>query len=151
MSENLEKTENALRDLIETLLDGHKGFIELEKNLKDPEARQLFREETLVRANFAAELENELHHFGVKDVKVASSTAGKVHRAWGELKARLGGGDHALLATAEKGEDEAEDAYEEALAGEDFPLPLREMLLRQQRHILGAHERVKAMRDRLAA
>ena len=81
MSENLEKTENALRDLIETLLDGHKGFIELEKNLKDPEARQLFREETLVRANFAAELENELHHFGVKDVKVPSSTAGKVHRA----------------------------------------------------------------------
>jgi uncharacterized protein (TIGR02284 family) len=151
MSENLQKTEKALRDLIETLLDGHKGFIELEKNLKDPEARQLFREETLARANFAAELENELHHFGVKDVKVPSSTAGKVHRAWGELRARLGGGDHALLATAEKGEDEAEQAYEEALASEDFPLPLREMLLRQQRHILGAHERVKAMRDRLAA
>jgi uncharacterized protein (TIGR02284 family) len=151
MSENLKKTEDALRGLIETLLDGHKGFIELEKNLKDPEARKVFREETLVRANFAAELENELHHFGVKDVKVPSSTAGKMHRAWGELKARLGGGDHALLATAEQGEDEAEGAYDEALASEDFPLPLREMLLRQQRHILGAHERVKALRDRLAA
>jgi hypothetical protein len=35
MSDNLQKTENALRDLIETLLDGHKGFIELEKNLKN--------------------------------------------------------------------------------------------------------------------
>jgi uncharacterized protein (TIGR02284 family) len=151
MSEDLQKTEKNLRDLIETLLDGHKGFIELEKNLKDPEARQLFREETLVRASFAAELENELHHFGVKDVKVPSSAAGKLHRAWGELRARLGGGDHALLATAEKGEDEAKEAYEEALASEDFPLPLREVLLRQQRHILGAHERVKALRDRLAA
>src|SRR5258708_35527144 len=97
MSENLEKTEKTLRDLIETLRDGHQGFIELEKNLKDPEARKVFREETLVRAGFAAELENELHHFGVKDVKVAKSTAGKVHRAWGELKARLGGDDHALL------------------------------------------------------
>jgi uncharacterized protein (TIGR02284 family) len=151
MSDNLQKTENALRGLIETLLDGHKGFIELEKNLKDPDARQLFREETLVRAGFAAELENELHHLGVKDVKVPSSTAGKVHRAWGELKARLGGGDHALLATAEKGEDEANEAYDDALSGEDFPLPLREILLRQQRHILGAHDRVKALRDRLAA
>src|ERR1700760_3882005 len=78
MSENLKNTEDALRELIETLLDGHKGFIELEKNLKDTEARQLFREETLVRANFAAELENELHHLGVKDVKVPSSTAGKL-------------------------------------------------------------------------
>jgi uncharacterized protein (TIGR02284 family) len=136
--------------LIETLSDGHDGFIELEKNLKDPEARQVFREETLVRAGFAAELENELHHFGVKDVKVPSSTAGKAHRAWGELKARLGGGDHALLATAEKGEDEAKHAYEEALASEDFPLPLREVLLQQQRHILTAHDRIKVLRDRLA-
>jgi uncharacterized protein (TIGR02284 family) len=152
MSENLEKTENTLRDVIETLRDGHQGFIELEKNLKDPEARQVFREETLARAGFAAELENELHRFGVKDVKVGQSTAaGKVHRAWGELKARLGGGDHALLATAEKGEDEAKHAYEKALASEDFPLPLREMLLRQQRHILMAHDRVKALRERLAA
>ena len=40
MSENLEKTEKTLRDLIETLRDGHQGFIELEKNLKDPEARK---------------------------------------------------------------------------------------------------------------
>jgi uncharacterized protein (TIGR02284 family) len=55
-----------------------------------------------------------------------------------------------LLATAEKGEDEAKHAYEEALASEDFPLPLREMLLRQQRHVLAAHDRVKALRDRLA-
>ena len=149
MSENLEKTEKNLRDLIETLRDGHQGFIELEKNLKDPEARQLFREETLVRAQFAAELENELHHFGVKDVKVSGSTAAKVHRVWGELKARLGGGDHALLGAAEQGEDEAKHAYEEALASEDFPLPLREVLLRQQRHILMVHDRVKALRDGL--
>ena len=136
MSEDLKKTEDKLRDLIEILRDGHQGFWSLKKILRIPEARELFREETLARAGFAAELENELHHFGVKDVKVASSTAGKVHRAWGELRARLGGGDHALLATAEKGEDEAKHAYEEALASEDFPLPLREILLRQQRHIL---------------
>jgi uncharacterized protein (TIGR02284 family) len=152
MPEELKKTEEALQKLIEVLRDGHQGFLELEKNLKDPEARALFRDETLVRAGFAAELENELHHFGVKDVKVPrTTTAGKVHRAWGELRARLGGGDHALLVTAEQGEDEAENAYEEALAGEDFPLPLREILLRQQRHILSAHEQVKALRDRLAA
>ncbi len=151
MSETLEKTEKTLRDLIETLRDGHQGFIELESNLKDPEARKVFREETLARAEFAGELENELHRLGVKDIKVVSSTAAKVHRAWGELKNRLGGGDHALLATAEKGEDEAKRAYEEALAGEDVPLPLREILLRQQRHILAAHDKVKALRDRFAS
>jgi uncharacterized protein (TIGR02284 family) len=84
-------------------------------------------------------------------VKVSGSTAAKVHRVWGELKARLGGGDHALLSAAEQGEDEAKHAYEEALGSEDFPLPLREVLLRQQRHILTVHDRVKALRDGLAA
>jgi uncharacterized protein (TIGR02284 family) len=149
MAEEVKKTEDGLRKLIEILRDGHQGFIELEKNLKDPEARKLFREQTLERANFAGELENELHHLGVKDVKAPSTTtAGKVHRAWGELKSRLGGGDHALLVTAEQGEDEAKEAYEKVLASEDFPLPLREMLLRQQRHILASHQQVKALRDR---
>ena len=114
MSENLEKTEKTLRDLIETLRDGHQGFIELEKNLKDPEARKVFREETLVRAGFAAELENELHHFGVKDVKVASSTAGKVHRAWGELKARLGGGDILWAADPRNGPRSSSNSWKSA-------------------------------------
>ena len=151
MTEILEKTEKNLRDLIETLRDGHQGFIELEKNLKDPEARKLFREETLARAGFAAELENELHRMGVKDVKTSSSTAGKVHRAWGELKARLGGGDHALLATAEQGEDEAKKAYEDVLGSEDFPLPSARDSAAAAAAILAAHDKVKALRDRLAA
>src|SRR6201996_8644655 len=152
MSEELKTTEEALQKLIGILRDSHQGFLELEKNLKNEQARALFRQQTLERAGFAAELEGELHHFGVKDVKApVTTTAGKVHRAWGELKARLGGGDHALLATAEKGEDEAKEDNDEALSGEDFPLPLREILLRQQRHILGAHDRVKALRDRLVA
>jgi len=151
MSDTLEKTEKTLLDLIETLRDGHQGFIELETHLKDPAARKLFREETLTRASFAGELEEELHRMGVKDVKVGSSTAAKVHRAWGELRNRLGGGDHALLATAEKGEDEAKQSYEEALASEDWPLPLREILLRQQRHILAVHDQVKTLRDSSAA
>jgi uncharacterized protein (TIGR02284 family) len=151
MSEELKSTEDGLQKLIEILRDGHQGFLELEKNLKDEQARTLFREQTLERAGFAGELENELHRLGVKDVKVPhSTTAGKVHRAWGELKARLGGGDHALLSTAEQGEDEAKSAYEEVLKSETLALPLREILLRQQRHVLATHDRVKALRDRLA-
>ena len=151
MAEAIVKAEKSLRDLIEILQDGHQGFLELEKNLKDPEARQIFRQETLARAGFAGELEEELHRMGVKDVKVSPTTAGKVHRAWGELKNRLGGGDHALLATAEKGEDEAKKAYEEALSTDDISLPVREILLRQQRHILAAHDKIKALRDHTAA
>jgi uncharacterized protein (TIGR02284 family) len=142
----LDKVESALNDLIETLRDGHQGFIELGQRLQDPAAKRFFLEETQVRAEYAAELENELHRLGVKDVKVAASTSSKVHRFWGELKAKLGGGDHALLDTAEQGEDVAKKAYANALK-QELPTPIREMLDRQQEHIMQVHDRVKALRD----
>ena len=142
----LDKVESTLKDLIETLRDGHQGFIELGQRIQDPAAKRFFLEETQTRAEYAAELENELHRMGVKDVKVGTSTSSKVHRFWGELKAKVGGGDHALLDTAEQGEDVAKKAYADALK-QDLPIPLKEMLDRQQEHILTVHDKVKAMRD----
>jgi uncharacterized protein (TIGR02284 family) len=142
----LDKVESTLKDLIETLRDGHEGFTELGHHLQDGAAKRFFLEETQVRAEYAAELENELHRMGVKDVKVGTSTSSKAHRFWGELKAKLGGGDHTLLATAEQGEDVAKKSYADALK-EDLPLPVRELLDRQYEHIQLAHDKVKAMRD----
>jgi uncharacterized protein (TIGR02284 family) len=142
----LDKVESTLKELIETLRDGHQGFIELGQRIQDPAAKRFFMEETQIRAEYAAELENELHRMGVKDVKVSTSASSKMHRFWGELKAKLGGGDHALLDTAEQGEDVAKKAYADALKHE-LPIPLKEMLDRQQEHILAVHDKVKAMRD----
>jgi uncharacterized protein (TIGR02284 family) len=74
--------------------------------------------------------------------------AGTVHRAWGELRARLGGGAATLLATAEQGEDEAAEMYKDALA-QDLPLPIRQVLTDQQTHILTSHDFIRARRDAL--
>ena len=54
---------------------------------------------------------------------------------WGDLKAKLGGGDHELLVTAEQGEDAAKKAYADAL-DRDLPLPIRQLLVEQQEHVL---------------
>jgi uncharacterized protein (TIGR02284 family) len=142
----LDKVESTLKDLIETLRDGHDGFIELGQRIHDPAAKRFFLEETQIRAEYAAELENELHRMGVKDVKVRPSASSKVHRFWGELKAKLGGGDHALLDTAEQGEDVAKKAYADAVK-QELPAPIKEMLVRQQEHILVVHDQVKGLRD----
>ncbi len=141
-----EKVKATLGKLIDVLRDGHQGFMELEKNLEDPVARTHFLKETQERANFSGELENELHRLGVKDVHQSGMVSGKVHRTWGELKAKLGGGDHTLLATAEQGEDVAKKAYEEALK-EHLPADIRDVLTRQQASILSSHDKVKALRD----
>ena len=87
MSENIEpkKVTATLEKLIDVLQDSHKGFTEIGNHIKDESARLFFMKETQVRAEFAAELENELHRLGVKDVKQSGLIAGAAHRTWGEL------------------------------------------------------------------
>jgi uncharacterized protein (TIGR02284 family) len=141
-----EKVIATLKKLIDTLRDSQEGFLDIGKHIKDTSARLFFMQETQERAKFAAELENELHHLGVKDVEQSGMVSGKIHRAWGELKANLGGGDHTLLATAEQGEDAAKKAYKEALE-EHLPLNIREVLTLQQSHIQASHDKVRGLRD----
>jgi uncharacterized protein (TIGR02284 family) len=93
-------------------------------------------------------LESELHRHGVADIHETGTAAGAVYRAWAELKAKLGGGDHTLLETAEQGEDEARDVYKDAL-DQDLPLPVRQLLTEQQTHILSSHDFIRERRDAL--
>lgn len=145
-----EKVTTTLKKLIDILRDSHEGFLEIGKHIKDQPARIFFMEETQKRAEFAAVLENELHHLGTKDVHQSGMVSGKIHRAWGELKANLGGGDYTLLATAEQGEDAAKKAYKEALEVH-LPLDIREILTTQQTHIQASHDKVRGLRDAHAA
>ena len=143
-------TESVLLDVIKVLVDGQKGFADIGEHLKDETLKRYFLAESLKRANFRAELENELHRAGMADVKESGSTTGAVHRVWGDLKAKLGmGSDHELLVTSEQGEDVAKDAYKKALDYE-LPLPIRQLLTEQQAHIVSSHNFVRDHRDALA-
>jgi uncharacterized protein (TIGR02284 family) len=149
-SEKNKDMERVLLDVIKILVDGQKGFADIGEHLKDETLKRYFLAESLKRANFRAELENELWRAGMPDVKESGTTTGTVHRVWGDLKAHLGAGsDHQLLATAEQGEDVAKDAYKKALE-HDLPLPVRELLTTQQAHILTSHDYVRNHRDALA-
>ena len=139
--------QEPLKTVIQLLHDSHKGFTDIGEHLKDPQAKSFFMQEASTRHTFERELKNAV---GATE-DVGGTVAGPVHRAWGDLKANLGGGDHTLLATAEQGEDAAKKAYSEALESDKVPGTVREMLIRQQGHIQQAHDRVKAMRDAKAA
>ncbi len=140
------EVKRVLHSLINTLQDSQKGFADVGEHLKDETLKRFFLAESLKRANFRAELENELHRQGEHDVKESGSAAGAIHRIWGDLKAKLGGGDHTLLETAEQGEDEAKKAYKDALA-QELPLPVHQLVTEQQSHILTSHDYVKRARD----
>jgi uncharacterized protein (TIGR02284 family) len=119
--------------------------------LQDETLKRYFLAESLKRAAFRGELESELHRQGVHDIHEEGTTAGALHRTWGDLKAKvIGTNDHSLLATAEQGEDTAKKTYKDALE-QDLPLPIRQLLAEQNAHIMNSHDYVKAHRDALAA
>ena len=140
------ETELVLLAVIKMLQDSQKGFADIGEHLQDETLKRYFLAESLKRANFRAELENELHRQGVHDVKETGTVVGAVHRIWGDLKAKVISGDHTLLDTAEQGEDVAKAAYKDALE-QQLPLPIRQLLAEQQAHILTSHDYVKRARD----
>ncbi len=145
-----KEMERILLSVINTLQDSQKGFADIGEHLKDESLKRYFLAESLKRANFRAELENELHRAGMHDVKDSGTVSGALHRTWGDIKSKLGGGDHTLLETAEQGEDEAKKAYKDAL-DQELPLPIRQLLAEQQSHVLSSHDFVRNHRDALAA
>ena len=143
--DNKEVIKN-LHSVIETLIDGQAGFQEIGEHLKDAAHKRFFLQESMKRAQFRGELETILHTEGDHDPKESGSVSGKLHRTWGDFKAKLGGGDHTLLETAEQGEDAAKKAYKDALE-KDLPKPVKELLEKQFAHVQKSHDYVKAARD----
>jgi uncharacterized protein (TIGR02284 family) len=141
-----KEVAETLKSVIQSLIDGQEGFQKIGEDLKDPTLKRYFLAESLERASFRGDLETALHQEGVHDVKEKGTVSGAIHRTWGELKVKLGGGDHALLETAEQGEDAAKKAYKEAL-DKELPLPIHQMLSTQYAHIQQSHDYVKAARD----
>ena len=147
---NNDNVIRVVRSVIQVLHDGQSGLAAIGAELKNEAAKHYFLQETQLRAEYAAELENELHRLGVHDVKEGGTAAGTVHRVWADFKAKLGGGDHTLLETAEQGEDEAKEAYAEAL-NETLPGNIADLLRDQQAHILESHDKIRSFRDSTAS
>ncbi len=152
MSESINNHEviSVLKNLASVLEDSQKGFADLAEHLQDPHLKQFFVAESLKRASFRGDLESELHHAGLHDVKESGTVAGALHRTWGNIKLAVIKGDHEVLATAEQGEDVAKKAYADALE-QPLPLPIKQLLITQQEHVIASHNHVRDHRDALAA
>jgi uncharacterized protein (TIGR02284 family) len=143
--------EKTVRTVIEVLHDGQRGFESLSEKVTSPSTKSFFEEEAVTRGRFATELETALGAEIGKPVNEGGTASGAVHRAWGDIKGKLGGSDHTLLETAEQGEDVAKKAYEEALKVSGIPPSITSILKTQQPHIQKSHDKVKALRDSTAA
>jgi uncharacterized protein (TIGR02284 family) len=139
---------STLNGLIEIDRDGQKGFTDAADHIENPELKTFFLEQARTRARFIGELQQEVRGLG-GDPENTGSTLGSLHRAWLDLKTTLGGGDHAILATVESGEDSAVSEYEKALSKE-LPANLRTLLGQQYGNVKQSHDMAKQFRDRFA-
>ncbi len=78
-----------------------------------------------------------------------STTMGKIYRAWMDVKATFTGKDRtAIIASCEYGEDQAQKAYDEALASDaDIDTETRQLITAQKETLKKSHDKIKAMRD----
>jgi uncharacterized protein (TIGR02284 family) len=143
MAENYIPT---LKDLIEVCRDGQNGYLHASVHVEDPELRSFFSEQSLERARFARDLEDEVEKLGTPAPDTNGSIAAVLHRAWFELKADLGGGDQAVINSVEQGEDRAKQVYQDALHA-DLPAPVLNLISHQYESVRAAHDRVRDIRD----
>jgi uncharacterized protein (TIGR02284 family) len=145
-----KQTIGILNDLIETCRDGQEGFKEAAENSKSPDLKTFFNERSQERARCVGELQQQVRSLG-GDPENSGSTAGAMHRVWIDIKGTLTGkDDHSILNEAERGEDSAVKAFEEAL-NEALPANVRTVLEREYRVVKNAHDRVKQLRDARSA
>lgn len=138
---------SALNTLIETNRDGQKGFQEAAEKFESFNAKTFCLEQSRTRTHYVGELQTLVHVLG-DEPDDGGTVSGALRRGWMDLKAALGGGDHAIMVVVEASEDHAVAAYQKALA-QTLPADVREVLERQCRSIQQTHTQVKVMRDGL--
>jgi len=139
-----------IEKLAEICKDGEKGYKDAAEHAKRSDLKSLFTTQSAERGRFARELQTVLMKLGKTEKKESGTVAGALHRAWIDTKVGLGAGDKSILESVEKGEDEARDAYREAV-GAPLPPEAADIVSRQARSIQTAHDQVKTLRDGLAA
>lgn len=138
---------STLNSLIELNRDGQKGFQEAAEKIDAPQIKTFFFEQSRSRAHFVGELQTLVHSLG-DEPDNTGTVSGALHRGWMNLKSALGGGDPAILAATETGEDHTTNEYRKALA-KTLPSDMRDIVERQFQSVKQAHDKVRALRDSL--
>jgi uncharacterized protein (TIGR02284 family) len=145
------QTIKLLQELVDTCRDGQNGYRDAADHVTDSHLREFFNEQSLARAGFAGELEQEIIRLGKADPDTSGTAAAGIRRAWIDFKSELGGGDATILASVESGEDSAKATFEKALQDPNLPEDLASLIRRQLASIVAAHDHVRSLRDAKAA
>jgi uncharacterized protein (TIGR02284 family) len=144
-----KETISLLNSLIETCKDGEQGFKTAAEGLTSSDLKAKFFQYSRERGQIASELQAEVRRLG-GDPEHSGSMSGALHRGWLDIKSAITGkDDHAILAEAERGEDVAKSAFENALKAVP-PGATQALVQRLALSVRQAHDDVRNLRDRQA-
>ena len=135
---------STLNELVQTCKDGENGFRAAAESVPDSNLRHLLESYAQQRAEFAAELQQELRRLAENPAD-SGHAAAALHRTWMDIKAGLTSRDEAaIIAECERGEDVAVQAYRKALDS-DLPADLRVIVERQFVEVKDAHDHLRSL------
>ena len=147
--EQNEKTVDVLNDLISINNDRTAGYTRASADSKDIDVdlQGIFNKMADQSRQYAAELTAEVVKLG-GEPSTGTTAAGKIYRAWMDVKATFTGKDrHSLLASCEFGEDAAQRAYESALREDKLNEDERQLIQTQKTALRTSHDLIKKYRD----
>lgn len=141
-----EETVEGIQKLIEINIDSGRGFESASEQIDNRDIANYFRRIGARRQEFARELQDVVAANG-ETPEDSGSVKGTLHRWWLGLRGTVQSGDeHAVLAEAERGEDEIKERYESVLK-DTAGSPLNETLHYQYRSVKQDHDTIRDMRD----
>jgi conserved hypothetical protein len=145
-----EKTAEVLNDLIRINNDRVQGYEKAadETKTKDTDLQAIFRQMAAESRSYVNDLRQYVSASG-EEPSNSTTTAGKIYRAWMDVKATFTGKDRkAILASCEYGEDAAQKAYETALSSDaELSSEIRQLIMDQKANLRRSHDRIKQLRD----
>ena len=138
-----------LNDLIQINNDRVAGYQKAMEELKseDSDLKSLFVKMIGESHKLKMALATEVEVLG-KDPEMGTTNAGKIYRAWMDVRAMFSGHDRkTVLNNCEFGEDAAQKAYKMALETDGLSANLRELISEQKMSLRSSHDEIKALRD----
>ncbi|MCW3123591.1 MAG: family four-helix-bundle protein [Flavipsychrobacter sp.] len=148
--EQHEAITDILNDLLKInndRIEGYEKAISESKGL-DIDLKAIFEGMIRESSQYKDELTQKIHLHG-GEVEDDTTSAGKIYRAWMDIKAAMTDSDrHSILASCEFGEDAAQRAYEAALSADSLlDADCRKLIKEQQAALKKSHDVIKKQRD----
>ncbi|WP_417849555.1 PA2169 family four-helix-bundle protein [Thalassoglobus sp.] len=144
-----KNTIEGLEQLVQMNIDSADGFDYAAKNINSGVLKVAFKEIGQQRREQADELATYLT-INDETVNRSGSYAAALHRCWMKCRELMTSNDaHAVVAEAERGEDQIKEAYEEILR-QTAGSAVNDILTRQYASVKATHDQIRDLRDSLA-